>query len=279
MTMKFRPTAVAVALSAICFFGVANAQQAPAGAVSQTPAATQTSPAAPAQPREQNAEPIRETPAGAPEVGPEHPEQQKGPGFGRELAKESKEAAGEEDETKTFKLSPSVHKLAQITGLSPEKASWLGIILNFVILALLLWFGMRKSIPAAFKARTESIRKGIEEGQRASADANRRLADVEARLSRLSEEIASMRTAAEKEAAAEEARIMAAAEEDKKKIVESAQFEIEAAGKAARRELKAYAAELAVTLAEKRIHVDPSADQALVRSFTQQLGATGKDGQ
>jgi F-type H+-transporting ATPase subunit b len=171
-----------------------------------------------------------------------------------------------------------VKLFASKTGLSPEAASWVSIVLNFLILALLLGLILKKNIPAAFKARTETIRKGIEEGQRASADANRRLADVEARLARLSDEIASMREAADKEAAAEEARIMEAAEEDKKKIVESAQFEIEAAAKSARRELKAYAAGLAVTLAEKRIHVDNSADQALVRSFTEQLGAAGKDG-
>ena len=42
---------------------------------------------------------------------------------------------------------------------------------------------------------------------------------------------------AEKEAAAEEARIKAAAEEDARKIVESAEQEIAAAAKLARREL------------------------------------------
>jgi F-type H+-transporting ATPase subunit b len=268
MMMSRRTTALAIVFSLICFFGVAGAQQAPAA----TPAT--------AIPQNQTPEPsVREHPATAPQVGAEDAEKaQHGLGFGKELAKESKEAAGEADETKEFKLSPSVRWFANKTGLSPEVASWVSIVLNFVILAVLLGVFMKKSIPAAFKARTESIRKGIEEGQRASAEANRRLADVEARLARLGEEIASMRQAADKEAAAEEARIMAAAEEDKKKIVEGAQFEIEAAAKSARRELKAYAAELAVTLAEKRIHVDATADQALVRSFTQQLGVAGKDG-
>jgi F-type H+-transporting ATPase subunit b len=84
-----------------------------------------------------------------------------------------------------------------------------------------------------------------------------------------------MRDAAEKEAAAEEVRIQAAAEEDRRKIVESAQQEIAAAAKAARRELTAYAADLAVGLAQKQIHVDDATDQALVRNFASQLGTPG----
>ena len=76
---------------------------------------------------------------------------------------------------------------------------------------------------------------------------------------------------------AEEARIKAAAEEDARKIVESAEQEIAAASKAARRDLTAYAADLAIALAKKQIHVDAGTDSALVRSFADRLG-TAEDG-
>jgi F0F1-type ATP synthase membrane subunit b/b' len=46
----------------------------------------------------------------------------------------------------------------------------------------------------------------------------------------------------------------------------------------AQRELKAYAAELAVSLAEKRIKVDAATDRALVETFVGQLGKDGKEG-
>ncbi len=75
--------------------------------------------------------------------------------------------------------------------------------------------------------------------------------------------------------AAEEERIKAAAAEDARKIVASAEQEIAAVAKAARRELTAYAADLAVTLARKQIQVDAATDQALVRSFAQQIAASG----
>ena len=95
------------------------------------------------------------------------------------------------------------------------------------------------------------------------------MAEIETRLSRLDAEIGDMREAAEKEAAAEEERIKAAADEDARKIVESAEQEIAAAAKAARRELTAYAANLAVSLAAKQIKVDTATDQALVRGFAE----------
>ena len=100
---------------------------------------------------------------------------------------------------------------------------------------------------------------------------------------KLDGEIGMMRDAAEKEAGAEEARIQAAAQDDARKMVESAQQEIATAAKAARRELTAYAADLAVALAQKQIHVDAATDQALLRKFAGELGtseasAAGRDG-
>src|SRR4029077_14463646 len=92
-------------------------------------------------------------------------------------------------------------------------------------------------------------------------------------LTRLDGEIGMMRDAAEKEGAAEEARIKAAAEEDARKIVAAREQEIAAADTAARRQLTAFAAALAVGIARKQIHVDATTDQALVRNFAGELGA------
>jgi F-type H+-transporting ATPase subunit b len=192
---------------------------------------------------------------------------------GAQLAHASREAAAEEeeDEVAQFKKAPSIMWLSRTLHISNNAAWWLAVVLNFVVIAALIVFALKKNLPGAFSARTASIQKGIEEARKASEDANRRLGDVESRLAKLDTEIGAMRTAAEQEAAAEEARILAAAEEEKSKIVEGAKQEITAAAKQARRELKGNAADLAVTLAEKRIHVDPNTDQAMVRSFVQQL--------
>lgn len=204
-------------------------------------------------------------------------------GTASEAASPTKELAEEEEKDKNiaFKHSGSVKFLSRVTGLSLEHAYWLAVVLNFTLIAgTIVWF-LRKKLPGVFSDRTASIKKAMEEASKASAEANQRLSAIEARLSRLDAEIGEMRTAAEKEAATEEARIVAATEEEKRKIVESVEQEITAVTKSARRELKAYAANLAVNLAEKQVQVDAATDQALVRSFASQLsasGATPRDG-
>jgi F-type H+-transporting ATPase subunit b len=204
-------------------------------------------------------------------------------GPARQLAHESREAAGEEnDEMEEFKHSASVQAISRLTGLNTRQSYWLSIILNFAVIAgVIIWAG-RKYLPGIFRDRTAAIQRAMREAQEASAEARRKLAEIEARLEKIDVEIATMRAAAEKEGAAEEARIRAAAQEDGRKIVASAEQEIAGAAKAARRLLTAHAADLAVGLAAKQIRVDPATDQALVRNFAGQLGAanqnSGKDG-
>jgi F-type H+-transporting ATPase subunit b len=197
------------------------------------------------------------------------------PGFARRLTHETREAAGEEKDDKAqFKESPAVRFIARMTGVSTDTAYLLSVLLNFAVIAGIIIWASRKYLPGAFSARTAAIQKAMQEAQKASEEARRRLAEIESRLMKLDVEIGMMRDTAEKEAAAEEARIQAAAQEDARKMLESAQLEIAAALKAARRELTAYAADLAVGLAQKQIRVDAATDQSLVRNFAGQLGAS-----
>ena len=189
----------------------------------------------------------------------------------------TKEAA-EEDDQAQFKHSASVQTVAKLTGLSLDNAYWLCVVLNFAIVAGAVVYLSKKNLPGMFRNRTASIQKAMQEARQASEDANRRLGEIETRLSRLDSEIAGMRATAEKEAVAEEARIKAAAEEDGRKIVESAEQEIAAAAKLARRELTNYAANLAVSLAARQINVDPATDQALVQGFARELSPKSDGG-
>lgn len=205
------------------------------------------------------------------------------PGPGRQLAHESREAAGQEkDEMAEFKESASVRAISRITGLGLRQSFWLSDVLNFAVIAIVIVWAAKKYLPGMFRDRTAAIQKAMIEAQKASEEARSKLADIEARLAKLDVEIAAMRDAAEKEGAAEEARIQAAALEDGRKIVISAEQEIAAAAKAARRQLTAHAADLAVALAQKQIRVDAATDQALVRNFAGQLAGqsdkSGKDG-
>jgi F-type H+-transporting ATPase subunit b len=184
------------------------------------------------------------------------------------------QASAQSDEDQ-FKHSPSVQWIAKITHLSADEAYWLCVVLNFAVIAYAIIWASRKNLPGIFRNRTALIQKQMEEARKASEDANRRLADIEARLSHLGAEIAEMTAAGEKQAVAEEARIKTAAEDDARKIVASAQQEIESAAKAARRDLKNYAAELAISAATQQIRVDAATDRALVEDFARQLTGNG----
>lgn len=202
---------------------------------------------------------------------------------GRQLAHESREAAGEEkDEMEQFKQSASVELIAKyLTGGNLRSAFWLSMSLNFAVIAIVIIWAGRKFLPGIFRDRTAAIQKAMLEAQKASEEARSKLAEIESRLAKLDEEIGRIRDAAEKEGAAEVARLEAAAQEDARKIVNSAEQEIAAAVKAARRQLTAHAADIAVGLAQKQIRIDAATDQALVRDFAGQLAAsnkTGKDG-
>jgi F-type H+-transporting ATPase subunit b len=197
-------------------------------------------------------------------------------GPAQELVHETREAAGEEkDETAEFKHSASVQGIARLTGLSVNHAFLLSDILNFAVITFVIVWAGRKYLPGIFSARTAGIQKAMQEAQKASEEARRRLAEIESRLMKLDVEIGMMRDSAEEDAEAEEARIQAAADEDAGKMVESAKQEIAAAAKNARRELTAYAADLAVALAQKQIRVDASTDERLVRNFAGELGSEG----
>jgi F-type H+-transporting ATPase subunit b len=190
----------------------------------------------------------------------------------KETGKQEEKAGGEAD---AIRHSPAVNFLARHTGLSNDVVYWICIGLNFAVIFIGIAWLMRKNLPGYFSGRTSTIQKGIEEARKASEDARQRLNEVEGRLSRLDTEIASMRREADENAKAEEQRILAAGEEERRRIVASSEQEIEMTANAARRELKSYVSELAIELAEKKIRVSKDTDEALVRSFTAQMGKDG----
>ncbi len=189
---------------------------------------------------------------------------------------EHAEGAEEEEENAQFKYSSLVRKFGEKTGLSKEAAYWTFVAINFGILAAGALFLLRRAMPHGFAPRTAEIQRSIEEARKASADAGARLGEIEGRLAVLDREIEEIRRAADSDFSAEEQRIKADAERDAKHVIAAAEQEIAAASRSAQRELKAFAAGLAIDLAEKKIKVDETTDQAIIRSFASQLGKDGR---
>lgn len=145
---------------------------------------------------------------------------------------------------------------------------------NLTIFVLALVYVLRRPLSEAFRARREGIRRDLMRAQEERNAALAKLEEVEARLARLDSEVEAVREQANREAAAERERIKQSTEEDARKLREQAQREIESAGKAARQELRRYAAEQSVRLAEEMIRIDmrPEDDDRLVKLEIEELG-------
>ena len=179
-------------------------------------------------------------------------------------------------EKTTEQAAHSAEKWGRKLGIGPDTSFLISILLNFAGVFAVIFVLLKSKLPQAFRERTAAIQKGIKDAEAASADASKRLGDIESRLAKMDSEVAAIRAAAEKDVAAEEQRIRQAAEEDKQKIVAAAEAEITAIARNARRELKGYAASLAVDLAAEEIQVDDKTDQVLVHEFVDRLGKDGK---
>ena len=144
---------------------------------------------------------------------------------------------------------------------------------NFLILiGALAYLGAKHGAPF-LKARQESISSGIAEAAAKKADADRRVADVNQRLSALDSEIANLKTQMREEQAQEAQRLADRNAAELARIQHQAEQEMEAAGKAARIELQAHAAKLALDLAEQKLRAEMTGDtqQRLTRGFVESL--------
>lgn len=140
---------------------------------------------------------------------------------------------------------------------------------NFVILAAGLGYLMAKYLPAFFESRGAEITKDIAEARKAKQDSDRRAAEVDQRVSGLGAEIETIRKQAGAEMEQEGERIRRETAALLRKIEEQVQVEKESAGKAARREVRLYAANLALDLATQRIRarLDANTEALLVDNF------------
>jgi F-type H+-transporting ATPase subunit b len=154
-----------------------------------------------------------------------------------------------------------------------ERATEIFKWINFAIVAGLIVWVFGKKLPSVFRARAEAVSSAITSATSAKAAADAQLREAETKLANLQKEIAELRTLAEKEAAAEVERLRTATLSDAQKIAAAAKAEIEAAERAARLELKALAANLAVDGAESLLakQLTPKAQESLISNFVKSL--------
>jgi F-type H+-transporting ATPase subunit b len=190
-----------------------------------------------------------------------------------EVPQKKQEIKDEDDE---YRHSAAVQKLGHIFGLDAEHAATAFTLINFLILAIAVGYGLLKLLPRTFAARNTAIQKQLVDARTATEEASARLNSVEARLAKLDDQIAGMRHQAEEDAAKEAQRIRANVEEEKSKILAAAEAEIQAATTAARRDIQQFAAGLAIEQAARKLVVTAETDRLLVENFARHL--TGDNG-
>ena len=146
---------------------------------------------------------------------------------------------------------------------------------NFLILAGLLGYAIKKYAPAFFEARGKQIREGMEAGEKAKLEAEAVAAGVQAKFANLEREISELRAAAQADLEREAQRIRRDADAEMSRIERHTDAEIIAIGKHARTELRQFAAGLALDLAEQKIRgrMSPAVQATLVENFAVDMSA------
>lgn len=179
----------------------------------------------------------------------------------------------QQSETSAYRHSAAVQAVGRKLGLQPETAARLFEFINFAVLAFgILWLLVKK-LPQVLRTRSERIASELIEARTVTEDANKRLNGVEQRLSKLDQEIASIRAQSEVEIQRDEARMKDQLEQEKIKIVAAAEQEIASASAHAQRDLKQYAAALAIEQAARSLNLTADTDRALVANFAASLGS------
>jgi F-type H+-transporting ATPase subunit b len=144
----------------------------------------------------------------------------------------------------------------------------------FIVAVFLLHRRFGHPVREALRSRREVIKRELQKAQQELEEARAKLVEGESRLERLDEEIARIRERALAEAEAERERLKAATEDEIARLREQARREIESAGKAARHEVRKFAAQESVRLAEEILvrELKPEDDLRLTSLSIGELG-------
>ncbi len=139
-------------------------------------------------------------------------------------------------------------------GLSHDKImNFVWHCLNFSILAFFLVKFLRKPITGALKGRTESIRAAFEELEAKRADAERKYAEYETKLSTMDEQAERILKSFTEQGESEKEKIIAQAHEAAERIKAQAEFYVQQELAKAKTELQTEVADMAVKMAEDLI--------------------------
>jgi F-type H+-transporting ATPase subunit b len=151
---------------------------------------------------------------------------------------------------------------------------FLATVINFAILAFVLYKFGRKPLAEALLKRKTTIMADIETATKLKDDAERRLTEYEDKFERMDEKLAELRSELAAQSEKEKAHILAEAEERRVRMRRDAEFRIEQEGKTARAELLQQAVIGAAAAAEELLvkKVGPSDLDRMAEDYLKAVG-------
>lgn len=134
--------------------------------------------------------------------------------------------------------------------------AWILKLINMLLFFGILFYLIRKPIGGALADRRQQINTNLAEAAARKQKSSQLASDIEARLSQIEGEVASIMNRAREEGERQKRELIAAAEEEAKKILAAAQIEVDTKMKSARAELTAYARELATQRAQQLVQAN-----------------------
>ena len=157
-----------------------------------------------------------------------------------------------------------------------EHGSVLDVVLRWLNAAALfggLGYLLRKPASEFFESRRQGILDGLGRAQRAQEESDRKLADIEARLTQLSADAAQIQEDAKASSEVERERIVADGRLEVGRAMEQSGAEIERLVRGFEQEIRAHMADLVIDGATERLRAQISEDaqRRIVRRFVNEI--------
>ena len=160
-------------------------------------------------------------------------------------------------------------------GTSSFKKTWMKVweILNFLILAFLLFKVLKEPVGKFFKERAQMFQKQIEEAEGASVEAEREYKELETRFELLDEEIQQLRQVITEQGERERDKIISGAKQTAEYMLEKARLQADMMVRNAKMQLRRQIIDEALSIAGESIKkaIEPEDQDRLVNEYLHNL--------
>jgi len=174
-------------------------------------------------------------------------------------------------------ITTLVPTLALATGGEMELESPFTLLMrlvNFLLLAALLYYFLRKPIKNFLVQRQQGVREALEEAQRAAKEAEARYKEMEKKLAQAHKEMEELKNMIIEQGKQEKERILARAHEEAERIIKQAELAAEQELKKAYSSIRLEAVEMAAAIAEAILKdkIDSKDHKRLIEQYVENVG-------